>query len=55
MLEPPALTDERIIAALSAGYGLTATHVCFLPLGNDSGAWSYRVEAADGAYALGQI
>ena len=44
MLERPLLTDERIVAALREGYGLATARLEFLPLGNDSGVWSYRVE-----------
>ena len=35
-----------------AGYGFAAAKVRFLPLGNDSGAWSYHVETVDGGSLL---
>ncbi len=53
MLEPPALDEAALYAALNAGYGLLAPRVTFLPLGQDSSAWVYRVDAAGGrAYFL---
>jgi hypothetical protein len=39
------LTDSQIAAALREGYGLSTDRVTFLPVGNDSGAWSYRIDA----------
>ena len=48
MRERPALTDSQIAAALREGYGLSTDRVTFLPVGNDSGAWSYRIDAGDG-------
>ncbi|HEX2033044.1 MAG TPA: hypothetical protein VHS99_02570 [Chloroflexota bacterium] len=48
MLEPPDLPDETIIAAVRASYGIAVAHLTFLPLGNDSATWVYRLRAADG-------
>ena len=48
MLEKPALSDEKIIISLLDGFGVTATEVEFLPLGNDSTAWTYRVYTEKG-------
>ncbi|MGB0386602.1 MAG: phosphotransferase [Ardenticatenaceae bacterium] len=48
MLEKPNLQDNKIITALRDGYGIAVSEVDFLPLGNDSVAWVYRVCAADG-------
>jgi spectinomycin phosphotransferase len=49
MLEKPALDDARIIVCLCDTYGLPVTAIDFLPIGNDSSAWVYRVRADRGA------
>jgi spectinomycin phosphotransferase len=49
MLEPPDLPDDTIRACLHAHYGIPVATLVFLPIGNDSAAWVYRVHAADGA------
>lgn len=49
MREPPIdLSDDILRTALRAHYGLSVAALTFLPLGHDSSAWVYRVEAADG-------
>src|SRR5688500_4298736 len=48
MLDKPRLGDDAIAACLRDAYGLTAAGLDFLPLGNDSNTWVYRVDAADG-------
>ena len=53
MREPPKLADAAIVAALREHYHIAVAALAFLPLGNDSSTWVYRVEAADrGAYFL---
>ena len=47
MLERPALDDSTIVAALRDRYGLPVASLTFLPLGNDSAAWTYRATASD--------
>ena len=49
MLERPKLTDETIAAAVHAQYGISIVALNFLPLGNDSDTYVYRVDADDGA------
>jgi spectinomycin phosphotransferase len=49
MLERPALRDEDILSCLHASYNIPATLLEFLPIGNDSAAWVYRVQDQDGA------
>jgi spectinomycin phosphotransferase len=49
MLEKPDLGDEVILARLRAAYRLPLTDITFLPLGDDSASWSYRVQSQDGA------
>jgi spectinomycin phosphotransferase len=50
MREPPAnLSNETLRASLSARYGLAVADLTLLPLGQDSSAWVYRMETADGA------
>jgi len=48
MLERPDLPDATILARVRASYGISVTGIDFLPLGNDSSAWAYRVWTADG-------
>jgi len=43
MIEKPAIKDEKIIIALNKNYPIQASHIEFLPLGNDASAWAYRV------------
>jgi spectinomycin phosphotransferase len=42
MFDRPRLSDEAILAALRDGYGVAATRVEFLGLGNDANAWTFR-------------
>jgi spectinomycin phosphotransferase len=49
VLEKPNLGDEVILTGLRERYGILASGVTFLPIGNDSTAWVYRVTASDGA------
>lgn len=53
MLERPDLSDARICAALHQSYRLPVTGIEFLPIGNDSNAWVFRVQTeADRNYFL---
>ena len=52
MLEKPDLADDTLVAHVRDRYGLSPTGVEFLPIGNDSSAWVYRVEAGVEAYFL---
>lgn len=45
---PPDLAHDTLRACLRDHYGLAVTALTFLPLGHDSSAWAYRVQAADG-------
>ena len=47
MLEKPDLQDKKIVACLSANYGLLVSQVTFLPLGADQNTAVYRVVAGD--------
>ena len=47
MLERPSLDDETIVACLREGYGLPIEHLEFVPLGNDSAAWTYHATTPD--------
>lgn len=51
MLEKPALSDDKIIIGLREHYGIAAAEPEFLPIGYDSSAWVYRVQA-DNAHFL---
>jgi|SRR5579859_533158 len=48
MLERPDLSDEAIGACLRECYGVPVAGIEFLPIGNDTNAWVYRVSAVDG-------
>lgn len=49
MREPPIdLPDESLHAGLRQHYGLAVTELTFLPIGHDSMAWVYRVQADEG-------
>lgn len=50
MLEKPNLSDQSLLESLHAAYGLSADTLEFLPIGNDSNAWVYRVQ--DGRWFL---
>jgi spectinomycin phosphotransferase len=52
MREPPRVTDATLRAALRAHYGLSATALTFLPLGNDTRSSVYRAEAGGAGYLL---
>jgi len=45
MIEKPNIKDEKIISALHENYSIPVSGVEFLPVGNDSSAWAYRVDA----------
>lgn len=48
MREPSKLADAVIQAALQTHYGLNATALTFLPIGNDSASFVYGVDAIGG-------
>ncbi len=50
MLERPAIADSDLATALEAGYGIVVDELTFMPLGNDSAAWTYRAAASDGGW-----
>jgi spectinomycin phosphotransferase len=52
MLEKPNLPDAEITALLAERYGLSAPRPVFLPVGNDVGAWSYRIDTSAGQFFL---
>ncbi len=52
MIEKPNISDERIISTLQENYSIPVTDIEFLPLGLDSSAWAYRVEAENATYFL---
>lgn len=52
MLEKPRLEDKKIVACLRQNFGLTVTGIEFLPLGYDSYAGVYRVQAEGQVYFL---
>lgn len=47
MIEKPEIDDEKIISVLNNAYSIQASHVEFLPIGNDAHAFAYRVDAKD--------
>jgi spectinomycin phosphotransferase len=48
MRDRPPLPDDALVAALASGWGVAAASVEFLPVGDDSRAWSYAAVADDG-------
>jgi spectinomycin phosphotransferase len=52
MLEPPDISRDELTERLVVAYGLVADDVEFLPIGNDSRAWVYRVTVGDGTRFL---
>lgn len=48
MLDPPDLPIDAIVAAIRAHYGIGASGLEFLPIGNDSSSWVFRLDALDG-------
>lgn len=52
MREPPKIADAEIGAVLRERYNVAATKLSFLPLGNDSASFVYRIDAIDGAAFL---
>jgi spectinomycin phosphotransferase len=53
MLEQPNLPDVKIKTCLEQNYGLAVSGIQFLPIGNDSSAWVYRVDTVgSSAYFL---
>lgn len=52
MLEKPNIADETIILNLNLSFGLSVNQLEFLPIGNDSGAWAYRVDVGLQHYFL---
>ncbi len=49
MRAPPHLSDRELVAAVDARYGVQASEFAFLPIGNDSSSFLYRVGTAEGA------
>ena len=45
MIEKPDIKNERITTALYENYSIHVSNIEFLPVGNDSSAWAYRVDA----------
>lgn len=52
MLEKPNLADDAILDGLRAAWGWPAAGLEFLPVGNDSSAWAYRLRGAAGEAAF---
>lgn len=52
MLEKPKLEDEKIISCLRESFGISVNGVDFLPVGNDSNSWLYRVNTDNKKYFL---
>ena len=43
MIEPPDLPTETIVERVRDAFGLPVEHAEFLPMGNDSSAWAFRL------------
>jgi len=51
VLEPPNLTDDEILARVRRRFGLEVSTATFMPEGNDSWAWAFRLDG-DGSWFL---
>lgn len=49
MLERPTLADEWVAAAVCKAFALPVGAAVFLPIGNESGSWAYRLDCMDGS------
>jgi len=47
MIEAPELADDAIVARIGERFGLDISSVTFMPKGNDSSAWAYRLDGDD--------
>jgi spectinomycin phosphotransferase len=52
LIEKPDISDVKIISALQEYFSISAIGTEFLPLGLDSSAWAYRVEAENTTFFL---
>lgn len=52
MLEKPVLSEATIVDCSGERYGITVVALDFLPIGNDSSAWVYRVGGGEQDYFL---
>lgn len=52
MLEKPNLKDEKIISCLSESFRIPVGGIDFLPVGNDSNSWLFRVNTDNEKYFL---
>jgi spectinomycin phosphotransferase len=52
MLEPPPLSTENISSSLLDNFGIQARKLEFLPIGNDSNSWVYKVHTEKESYFL---
>ena len=50
MLEKPELPDEAVVGGLHDAYHIDVSELEFLPVGNDSQAWSYSVQSGKRYY-----
>lgn len=48
MLEPPNLSEDAIIATVQARYDIAVAALTFLPIGNDSATWVFRLPTVNG-------
>ena len=52
MIEKPDIADKNIISVLRENFSIPVVGIKFLPLGLDSSAWAYRVDAENVTYFL---
>jgi spectinomycin phosphotransferase len=52
MLEPPPLSPEKISSSLQSSYEINVSKLEFLPIGNDSNSWVYKVHSDKESYFL---
>lgn len=52
MLEPPSLSTEKIISSLRDSFDIKISRLEFLPIGNDSNSWVYKVQSEKESFFL---
>jgi spectinomycin phosphotransferase len=52
VLEPPDIGVAELLHRVRAAFGLPANEAAFLPIGNDSAAWAFRLSAGGEAWFL---
>jgi spectinomycin phosphotransferase len=52
VLEPPSIADADLIERARTRFAIPVTRATFLPIGNDSAAWAFRLSGGEDAWFL---